>query len=305
MREFTYYITDKTGNSYQVENGMVVAIGNYKPMEHAPLSWQDMLISWERSESKYGIARNFSLPLGFVIDGLSILSYLNWSNNFEQQVNLLINRRTLYIDTNQYYFYYKYFYKGELDFSTYEYDNESSKAQIAIMEGGLSKLLKAGEATMREIPFTDDDILVKLDGIILHKAVTYEIPAEIEVDNVNSHDVAVPTATIGVDGAAAGVALFDQQYEANFGLPEYYETSQNFLLAVEETFSSTVDVNIVGQLVMRCTQGGSSSDEARYRLYFNKRDIDGNVSIIADQLTTGLIISPFTVTEAEEVQPAI
>jgi hypothetical protein len=152
MRQWQYYIIDPSGNSYQVENGIVVAIGNYKPLGQTPIGWQNLSLVWERSAEKYGLTRTFSLPLGFVIEGQSILTYLNWKNNFEQQVFLLINRRTLYIDTNEYYFWYKFFYKGELDFSTYNYDDENAKAAINIMEGGLSKLLNADWDTVYEIP---------------------------------------------------------------------------------------------------------------------------------------------------------
>jgi len=252
MREWNYHIIDAAGRSYQIDNGMVVAIGNYKPMSHTPIGWQDIQIAWERSQSKYGIARNFSLPLGFVIDGLSILSYLNWSNNFEQQVNLLINRRTLYIDTTNYYFYYKYFYKGELDFSTYEYDNDTQKAQVGIMEGGLSKLLKANGDTEYEIDVLDE--YIKMDGISLHKSVKFTVPPNIPLSNRVWGRFAMPLTKVGEDGFAAGVSVQDQIIESYADQQDYLAQSENWHLSVNDFFTSPVEFRYHGTIKFKCTK---------------------------------------------------
>lgn len=204
MNDWAYYINTSSGQSYQIENGIVVAIGNYKPIQHSPVGWADISLIWERSATKYGLTRSFSLPLGFVIDGQSILSYLNWSNNFEQQLNLLINRKTLYIDTTNYYFYMKFFYKGEIDLSTYNYDDDSAKASVNVMEGGLSKQLNASQDTVYTFPLTDNFIWVKMDGIIIDSIRNWKNPTQ-TISSIDSPPFSVPLVSIPGENDGVGV----------------------------------------------------------------------------------------------------
>lgn len=248
-----------TGNTYQVENGIVVSKGNYKPLDHTPIGWQDILIGFERDMDKFGINRTFTLPLGFVIEGVAILSYLKWTKNFDQRVTLLIQRKELYIDTTHYYFWYKYFYKGELDFTTYKYDDAQQRVDISITEGGITKLLKANEGTDYEIPLDEEFIWVKMDGINLHKSVTYTVPAPtsddpegITVRNTSISEFAMPTATIGVDGAASGIAVFDQLFDPVPNHFTYLSTSSNYLVKLDETFHTSVSINIAGTIKVKC-----------------------------------------------------
>lgn len=204
MNDWEYYILTPGGQTYQIENGMVVAIGNYRPVAHTPIGWQDISIIWERSASKYGLTRAFTLPLGFVIDGLSILSYLNWTGAFEQQVNLLINRKTLYIDTTTYYFYMKKFYKGELDLSTYNYDDDTQKANVNVMEGGLSKLLNAYQDVQYTNLLEDNYIWVKLDGMIINSIRNFKVVAN-DVTAISSAQFSVPILSLPGENDGIGV----------------------------------------------------------------------------------------------------
>lgn len=272
MKEWSYHIIDPAGQVYQIENGIVVARGNYKSMANTPIGWQDISLIWERSTDKFGLTRAFSLPLGFVVEGQSILTYLNWTKNFEQQVNLLINRKKLYIDTTQFYFWYKFFYKGELDFSTYNYDDENAKANVNIMEGGLSKLLNADWDTLYEIPLTDPKY-IKADGINLHKAVTYTIPAPdadnpagITVSNNVFSEFAIPTAQINIDGSAAGVFLQDQIFEPVASHFTYLTDSVNYILKIEDDFFKPVTVNIVGTIKVKCLVELPTGGELQIRI---------------------------------------
>jgi hypothetical protein len=289
MRQWQYYIIDPSGNSYQVENGIVVAIGNYKPLGQTPIGWQNLSLVWERSAEKYGLTRTFSLPLGFVIEGQSILTYLNWKNNFEQQVFLLINRRTLYIDTNEYYFWYKFFYKGELDFSTYNYDDENAKAAINIMEGGLSKLLNADWDTVYEIPC--DQLPILFDGINLHKSVRYTVPDGVALDNYTSHYIIVPTVTLSTDGSAAGIALFDQQYAANFDPApgQYFATTTNYLVILDDTFFQPVTVNIKGVVKMRCLQNDGNEG---FEMIFLNQNNQYYADSLSDVIPANITVTP-------------
>lgn len=271
LNEWAYYLLAPGGAAYRVENGMIVAIGDHKPLEHSPIGWDDLSLAWERSTEKYGLTRSFTLPLGFVIEGQSILTYLNWKNNFEQQIYLLINRRTLYIDTNEYYFWHKFFYKGELDFSTYNYDDENAKATINVMEGGLSKQLNANWDTVYEIPC--DQKLIKNDGVNLHKGVKYTIPGPTEenpegitVSNNVMSEFAVPTATLATDGEAAGVFLQDQIFEQVANHFPYLSSSSNYILKIDDDFGQTVDINIRGTIKVTCLTGIPTGAELQLRM---------------------------------------
>jgi hypothetical protein len=207
MRDWAYYIITPEGQSYQIENGMVVAIGNYKPLQNTPIGWQDISLLWQRSSTKFGLTRSFSLPLGFVIEGQSILTYLRWTGNFERRLFLLINRKTLYIDTNEYYFWYKFFYKGELDLSTYKYDNENARVDVNVMEGGLSKQLNANQDTVFTNLMDDGFIWVKMDGITINSVRNFKNPAE-TISALSSPDFSVPI--INLPGENDGIGVIGQ-----------------------------------------------------------------------------------------------
>ena len=257
MKDWHYTIIDPSGAVYQIENGIVVARANYKSLSNTPLGWSDISLLWERSTDKYGLTRTFSLPLGFVIEGQSILTFLNWKKNFEQTIYLLINKKTLYLDTDEFYYWYKFFYKGELDFSTYNYDDENAKAQINVMEGGLSKLLNADWDTEYEIPC--DQKIINNDGINLHKGIKLTIPAPttdypdgIQVSNNVLSEFAVPTATVAIDGEASGVFLQDQIFDPVPNHFTYLANSTNYLLKIQDDFGRPVDINIKGTIKVKC-----------------------------------------------------
>lgn len=204
MREWNYYILTTSGQAYQIEGGIVVARGNYKPLANSPIGWDTISIVWERSATKYGITRTFTLPLGLVIESQTIITYLNWTGNFEQQLNLLINRRVLYIDTDKYYFWYKFFYKAELDLSTYKYDNENARADVSVMEGGLSKQLNANQDTIYTSSLDTDFILVKMDGIILKSVRNFVNPGQ-TVTSLDSPAFSVPIVNLPGENDGIGV----------------------------------------------------------------------------------------------------
>lgn len=214
LNEWSYYILTPGGQSYQIENGIVVAIGNYKPLEHTPIGWQDISLIWERSSTKYGLTRSFTLPLGFVIEGQTILTYLRWTGNFERQLSLLINRRTLYLDTNQYYYWYKFFYKGDIDLSTYKYDDDNSRADVQIMEGGISKQLNANQDTIFEVPIDPNFLWVKMDGIIIDSIRNFKNPAQ-TVTSIPSPSFPIPI--VNLPGENDGIGIVGQSQNENDG----------------------------------------------------------------------------------------
>jgi hypothetical protein len=197
-----YNIVDTLGRTAQVENGLVVFKSNYKPLVYTPDGWQDILIGWERNMSEFGVNRNFSLPLGFVLDGKQIVDTIAYTKNFDEKLYLLIQKQKLFIDTSSFYFYYDKFYKGELDFTTH--DQSENKSTISIMEGKLSKQLKAKKSFNYEIPLDDPEaITVKMDGI--------NIQYEFQMLGADE------TYSVGTNQLLAGRQFFMTFYRADAG----------------------------------------------------------------------------------------
>lgn len=164
LRPFLYYLTLEDGRCLTVVNGVVSQTGSRKPLVNTPDGWQEKLIAWERNQARHGIIRNYTAPLGFVRDGAQILKDILYKNNIEQKIFLVIQQLGLEYTVSHYKWLYEYLYKGELDLSTLKHDQD--KVTVSIMEGGLSKLLKANENTTYDINLTDDGwIFVKMDGI--------------------------------------------------------------------------------------------------------------------------------------------
>ena len=161
-REWLYYLLNKNGLSYYMQNGILQLSAVPKPLRYTPDGWQDINIGYERSLELWGNNRNYTLPNNFVLDGMEILRQIFHTKNIEETVYLLIQKQVLIMDPLEYYFFYKYFYRGELDMSTGK--DQDTKFTITIMEGGLSKSFKAYENAKYEIDPTD--VIVKMDGIV-------------------------------------------------------------------------------------------------------------------------------------------
>lgn len=165
-KKWLYYLLDEIGRSARIEGGIVQFKTTPKALVYTPTGWQDISIAWERNLLKHGVNRNFSLPLGFVLDGADILRNIGYKYNFEKKIYLLIQNQVLQIDENEFAFVYDYFYKGQIDWTTKEDSEYGYKVQI--MEGGLVKDLNANQGTRYEIPIDDaESIRVRMDGVDL------------------------------------------------------------------------------------------------------------------------------------------
>lgn len=160
-----YYLLLEDGRSARIVNDVVSYLGTPKPLQYTPDGWQDISIMWERNMSSYGNIRNFSLTLGFVLDGATILRDGLYKSNVDNRLYLLIQRRVCEVTDTTFRDYYKYFYKGELDFTTAEDKQGESRFEINIMEGGLQKKIKSKENVQYDIAVDEIDVL--MDGIEL------------------------------------------------------------------------------------------------------------------------------------------
>ncbi len=285
-KEWLYYLIDSLGKSYRVENGLVVAQSSRKPLHFTPDGWQTISIAWERNLTKWGVNRNFSLPLGFVLDGADILNFLFNTKNFEEKVFLLIQKQNLFISPAEYYFWYKFFYKGELDLSTIEQDE--NKTTVSIMEGSLSKDLKANENTPYEIPV--DELYIKMDGVRLKQRASYIIldDADTLEDHTNPHIVALALLnteeiqSIGAKSSDRTVAN-----DSNTGGDVFPSKEFNLFTSTDTDITFTWDFGLKFGLV-----GIGALPSPHYLLQFLGYDKDGNriIDVNAENYTDDPII---------------
>ena len=177
LKKFLYFLTEKDGRARQVLNGVVTSLNNKRPLPQAPDGNQEISIGWERSPLYWSNMRNFSLPLGFVMDGAKIGQNDAYKFNVDRELYLLIKKLTYEYTDTTFKEYYKQFYKGQLDFSTFEDDKGTGRVSFSIMQGGIQRKFKAAETTDFEIPFDQDSVSVRMDGMYITGKFRWTIPA--------------------------------------------------------------------------------------------------------------------------------
>jgi hypothetical protein len=285
VKEWLYFLTDESGKSYSIVNGIVKRTATPKPLIYTSDGWQDIAIAWERAMQKIGLVRNFSLPLGMVMDGAAILRYAMYRKSIEEKIYLLIQKLEVEINTlltpGYYAMVYKYFYKGELDLSTL--NDDDPKMMVNIMEGGLSKLLKANEATMYEFDVDSDPevVQVKMDGIFLTEKHNF-----ITTANVAPQNHILTSVFLNKEGQAFGVATFTVFRVDN---PSISPSSEDYFLATGQAINS---MTLSGSLNLRHTDGTGGRT---YRLYL-KSSTGQNILVTTLAITPDFANYPWTVT---------
>lgn len=226
MKSIIHFFTEEDGRCRQIVNGVVESLNKRKIIQ-CPIGTNDIVILWERVIPRYAQVRNFSLPLGFPLDGAKILKNDYYKFNIDRKLFFVIKRLVCEIDANFYKIYYKHLYRGELDFSTFDDDKSNARVNMNIMEGGISKLVKANEDTEIAIPFDSDAIDVLMDGILLDGTYNWIIPTDQSLGTFYLGMYQLPS-----EKSAPGIAVFDVTQEpvdfadtANAGSFQYWTTS--------------------------------------------------------------------------------
>lgn len=206
-KDWLYYIIDEAGFSYYVENGVVKKGNIPNPIDYTPDGWQNILIQWERIIKYAGLQRNFTGSLGFVRDGAQILRYINFNNNFEVKIYVLIQKKTVEVTDDEYGFVYRFFYKGEIDLSTYVQSdvNEGFKVTVNIMDGGFNKFLKAYNNVTYELPCNKDTpgaVPVWMDGIEFYNKYNFILP---DFYNDFNYQYTLPLTYASQEGDSFGI----------------------------------------------------------------------------------------------------
>lgn len=233
-KQWLYFLINAAGGFYAVENGLVVVKTEPTPLRNTPDGWQDISLGWERNMTEFGINRKFSLPLGFVLDGAQILRYIIATKGYEEPVFLVIKRQALHLDPAEYYYYHKYFYKGELDLSSFK--DEETRVECSIMEGQLTKDYKANKNTMYELDIDSlEPIYVKMDGVRLRTGATMPLIDDLEISSMQiALGYLLPVVFINQEGLAPGISIKSQNLEQTQSLE--YPNAFDFLAHSENWF---------------------------------------------------------------------
>lgn len=270
MTPWKYYIMDEQGRTARIVNGVVQYLTPPAPLPQTPDGWQDILIGWERNMTRYGNMRNFSLPMGFVMNGATILRDGLYKSNVDKKLFLLIQRRVLELDPVYFRDYYKFFYKGQIDFTSTQDKQGESRFEVGIMEGGMWKLLKAKEDTVYSIPLDDDAIEIQMDGIEIEGNQPYSV-----LDVAYNADpylyFAFSLVQLAAEGTSSGLNFYPSYYESMFDLFEYLNTSSNYFLSATQP----VTVNLTGSFPLQLTT-------LRDQTYINISIIKTNANVPAD-----------------------
>jgi hypothetical protein len=254
LKKWLYYLIEEDGRSNKVTaGGIVSSTGTPTPLNNTPDGWQKEMISWERNKARHGITRSYSADIQFVLDGATILRDF-YTKNVERKLFLLIQRLGLEYTNTYFKWVYSFFYKGELDFTTIKDGVDSVK--IGIMEGGVSKQLKANESTVYEIPFDDDAINVRMDGITLDEGAKYSVVDGVSIEKgLYGIEFFLPVSFINRESTLPYFAFVPQNLESIESLTWAQQIdSDNYLLKAADGNSSTVAVLIEGTLRFTCTQ---------------------------------------------------
>ena len=233
-----------------MENGLVQVSSTPKPLKYTLDGWQDISIIWERNMEKLGVVRNFSLPLGAVIDARKIIRHVLFTGNFDRKLFLLIKDLKLFIDPSTYYFYYDFLYKGEFDLTTFE--SGPDKAVTQIMEGGLIQKLQANQDTVYE--FLPDELEVKLDGIVLNKALNFILVDDLEIaKTVYGDNHFAPVTNVQNEGLATSIVPVSQDLQDTSGMSFAAKIADDTNYLAKNIGSTPVTIQVEGHVKFHVT----------------------------------------------------
>lgn len=329
---FAFYLVNSLGESYYIDDlGNLQTQGLPRPLRYSPDGWSDMSIGWERNLQKFGLIRNFSLSLGMFGDGAVILEKLFYRRNIDEKVWLLVQKVDLEVTDIDFALTYKFYYKGEVDLSTFRHVRR--KVLVNIMEGGRSKELKANEGTNYEIPITENDrrIRVKMDGFNIQSSVNFLAIEQATFANVGFYGLQwLSLAFINNEGTISNGAGFSvntpEVYNSNtdyddnrYPLAYFYEATDAITVKLSFPVYITLINGARSELYVRRSDGtrfslGVVEDPLLSPVPFEKRElVNVNVSIpmVAGQKlylivqTTRSFSFPAATTITSEFLPAV
>lgn len=217
-KSFIFWLFNKDKKAVYVDGiiinqaiGVLKSDGQPAHLEYSPDGWEGTLVKYGRNIKYLGLFRDFTAPMNFKKDGARIVKDAMWKLGMESILYLAISKldRTVYPPK------YDAWYTGELDFS--KFDQKKSNVTLNVMEGGLSKYLKAFENTTYEIDVDADYQAerVVMDGFPFTNKIEYSIYDTQLFFRHPTYDLtyAIGMGTISQEGSTQGILNLDQNKE--------------------------------------------------------------------------------------------
>jgi hypothetical protein len=238
---YMFFIVDDSGRSYYLENGVVSKSTTPVPIKFSPDGWKDMAAENNRGSHYFAMDRSLTLPLSFVEDGSTILKHIKYNYGIKGEANLVILKQKLYFDDQYYGFYYDDFYKGQVDYTTW--NDMCHKVVVNIIESGIPKYVKSRENVTYEFPL-DGNVntrLIKFDGLKLFQKATYVITNGALSNNLGGHTLSV--GFVAIEAINSIGAVSEVRVKTGNEISELFNTDTYFLLSGAGTTTLTVDWN--------------------------------------------------------------
>ena len=270
MKDLQYWLLDSNKRPLYVNDaGLVnyVPTGILKPdgypahLKHSPIRWREEFVKYARSQAQFGMIRDYTVPVDFAGDGGKIIKDTKWKNGSDAVVYMAVKKlnKTDFPDR------YDHWYTGEIDFSK----ATQSKDRISAMcvEGGLSKLLKANEGTIYELPINTDPErkILYMDGLPFRNNIRFSL-LEGAMFATNVYPALGVTSN---EGTTQGIIYQDTDTLAGVSLTTSYD--HYFFKSVDKY----VTANITGKLIIT-----NVTDVISY-IAVQKRNISDLTTVVA------------------------
>lgn len=220
-------------------------------LKYTPDGWKDTLVNFGRSITYMGLFREFTVPMRFVKDGAKILRYILWTKGKNAIAYFALHR----LNRLAYPHSYDTFTYGELDFVKSKQKQDDKTFTINVMQGGLSKLLKAGENTVYDIAVNTDanKKTVYLDGLPFTNKIIYTVYSGQEIVGTSTPQFYyLGMGIVDKTGLSQGVIMQDSVFQNTAVIPN------NFYFAW--SVSKTIKAKITGKISGICTYDNFGND---------------------------------------------
>lgn len=223
--------------------------GNPAHLVNSPDGWKDTLVKYGRNLTYWGLFREFTVPMRFTNDGAKILRHIHWTKGMEGIVHFGKHK----LNRLAYPHVYDAWFLGEIDLSKFRQRQQDGTVTVNVMEGGLSKLLKAYENTTYEIRI-DTDVNKKhlyLDGVPFKNKVEYLI---LSGQDILASAYVLEQSIVTNEGTTQGVLVQDVRYGPTSAFPN----ESWFFWSIDKL----VIANITGKVRAVCYDGGGNTFDA-------------------------------------------
>lgn len=243
-KDWLYFLTDDIGRSYRVNNGTVQAVSTPAPLPITPDGWQEKTIKYGRDSRYFGLFRTFTTPLKYVKQAALIVRDQLYRKGTETKLYQVIHRLDKSFLGG---WVHRFFYKGELDLS--QSQDEDTNISVNIMEGGLSKMLKANESTVYEIDIdVPEAVTEKHDGIELKQKATYILNNGLLPNDLGGATVSLKL--VGSESVSSISAVSEERIKTGNAAGPLWNTGAQFLTtgASDTTITLNWDFNLYLEL---------------------------------------------------------